>query len=268
MLNFNRIISKVIVTLYLISLWTIFATAHIDGYELLLKQMSHESSFFETVGTIWLFLIFLYGVYSLINYNFSKYQKLFIIIFSILAFLAGMEEISWGQQLFHFPSSEYFIKHNLQEETNLHNLIDANLFSSLLYSSIYIFLVITPLLFKLSNYLQTFKILRYFDINPHIILVVLFASTFQLYFYNNIGVIVDMITYLSALALFAYFLKTTKVKKSDIWLKLHFIVILIATVVSISAYKVYSFYNMQYEIRESFIELAGLLIFMELIEKR
>ncbi len=264
MLNFNKIIYKLIPVLYLISLWTIFASAHIKGYEFLLKQMSHENSFFETIGTLWLFLIFFYGIYSLITHKFSRYKKLSIIIFSILGLLAGMEEISWGQQIFHFPSSTFFIEHNMQEETNLHNLVDANLFSSVLYSSIYIFLVFIPLLFKISPYLQKFELLKYFDINPHTILIVLFGSLFQLYFYNDMGVIVDMITYILALALFGYFLKT---QKNDIWLKIHFITILVATTISISSYKIYSFFNMQYEIRESFIELAGLLIFIELIRK-
>jgi len=55
-------------------------------------------------------------------------------------FLASMEEISWGQHIFHFPSSRYFLENNLQEETNLHNLIDGNIFSSIIYSTIYIFL--------------------------------------------------------------------------------------------------------------------------------
>jgi len=264
MLSINKIIFKLVPVLYLISLWTIFTTAHIKGYEFLLKQMSHEDSFFETVGTLCLFIMFIYGIYALYKYRFNIYEKSIIVIFAILALIAGMEEISWGQQIFHFPSSTYFLEHNLQEETNLHNLIDANLFSSILYSSIYIFLIFIPLLFKISPYLQKFKLLKYFDINPHTILVVLFGSSFQLYFYNNIGVVADMITYILALILFAYFLKS---KKSDFMLKIHFYIILLATVISISSYKIYSFYNMQYEIRESFIELSGLLIFVELIAK-
>jgi hypothetical protein len=265
MLNINRTVFKLIAILYLISLWSIFATSHIDGYQFLLKQMSHESSFFETVGTISLFVMFIYGVYALYKYSFNRYDRVTIIIFTILAFIAGMEEISWGQHIFHFPSSEYFLKNNMQDETNLHNLMDANLFSSIIYSSIYTILVFIPLLFKLSSYLQRFKFLKYFDIDPHTILVVLFASSFQLYFYNNIGVIVDMVTYLLALALFGYFLW---VKRGNFWLKVHFITILIATVISILSSDIYSFFNMQYEIRESFIELAGVLIFVELIEKK
>jgi hypothetical protein len=264
MININKTIFRLIPILYLISIGTIFMSAYVTGYEHLLRQMSYENSFFETIGTISLFIMFIYGIYTLFRYRFTKYERLTILIFSILALLATMEEISWGQQIFHFPSSAYFLEHNMQKETNLHNLVDANLFSSILYSSIYIFLVFTPLLYKVSSYLQSFKLLRYFDINPHTILIVLFASSFQLYFYNDIGVLTDMITYLLALALFGYFLI---VQKSDIWLKIHFSIIIFATLISIACYKIYSFYNMQYEIRESFIELAGLLIFVELTLK-
>ncbi len=264
MLNINKILFKLVLILYLISIGTILATTYISGYEHLLQQMSHEDSFFESVGTLSLFITFIYGFYTLYSYKFNRYEKLAIVIFSILAFLAGMEEISWGQQLFHFPSSEYFIEYNLQQETNLHNLVDANLFSSIIYSCIYTFVVFIPLFYKIFPYLHQFKILKYFNINPHTILVVLFASTFQLYFYNDIGVWFDMVTHFFALTVFGFYLSKAK---STIWLKLHFATIVIATAISIFCYHIYSFLNMQYEIRESFIELAGLLIFIELIQK-
>ncbi len=42
---------------------------------------------------------------------------------SLLALLAALEEISWGQQIFGFGSGEFFTEHNAQKETNLHNLL-------------------------------------------------------------------------------------------------------------------------------------------------
>ncbi len=248
----------IVATLYTISIFTIVATKYIPYYQFLLKQMSHENSFFESVGTIALFLIFFYGIYALKRYKFNRHEKIGIIIFSILGFLAGMEEISWGQQIFHFPTSEYFAQHNIQDETNLHNLIDGNLFSSIIYSLVYILLVFIPLLYKIFR----FKPIRYFDINPNIILLVLFGSTFQLYFYNDIGVIADMITLFIALALFSLILK-----KTDRLVKIHFFIVVATMLISMLSHSIYSFYNMQYEIRESFIELAGLFIFIQLIQK-
>lgn len=40
-----------------------------------------------------------------------------------VALFVGLEEISYGQQLFHWRSPTYFAQHNAQGETNLHNLL-------------------------------------------------------------------------------------------------------------------------------------------------
>lgn len=62
----------------------------------------------------------------LIAVNFYK-QKLLIHSASYLMLALGTfmffgEEISWGQRLLDFELSGYFLEHNLQKETNLHNL--------------------------------------------------------------------------------------------------------------------------------------------------
>ena len=54
---------------------------------------------------------------SLLN---SRLRPFFIIL-SIASFYTFMEEISWGQRLFHITPPDFFMKHNLQRETNLHN---------------------------------------------------------------------------------------------------------------------------------------------------
>ena len=78
------------------------------------------------------------------------------------------------------------------------------------------------------------------------------------------GVVVDMISHLFALLLFAYFLWN---RNRDFWLQMHFLTVVVATLLSMWCYKTYDFYNMQYEIRESFVVLSALLIFIELIQK-
>jgi hypothetical protein len=267
MLKLEKFILIIITPLlYIVSLWTIYATAHLDGYKSLLLNMTKENGFFETLSVIWLFFIFFYGIYTLVKDRdiLNRYAIFAIAIFSILAFLAGMEEISWGQQIFHYKTDDYFLQHNLQKEENLHNLIDANLFSSIIYASVYTILVFTPLFYKIFPFFHKFKILKYFDINPHTILIVLFASTFQIYFYNDLGVVADMVAHFIALGLFGVYIY---IGGSNIWLKLHYIVVVIATILAISSYKIFSFFNMQYEIRESFVVLASLLIFIELIWK-
>ena len=44
-------------------------------------------------------------------------------LLGLFAFYAAMEEISWGQQIFHWESGEFFQKNNQQGETNLHNIL-------------------------------------------------------------------------------------------------------------------------------------------------
>ncbi|MCH9741559.1 MAG: hypothetical protein K0U38_12080 [Epsilonproteobacteria bacterium] len=267
MFSISKITTLLITLLYIIALLSVVVTAHLSGYENFLKTMTQENGFFETISVVLLFSIFIYGIVAMIKNSqlFSTLILLSILAFSLLAFLAGMEEISWGQHLFHFQSGDYFLEQNLQKETNLHNLVDANLFSSVIYSTIYTLFVFIPLLYKIfAKHLEQITLLKYFDINPHTILVVLFASVFQMYFYNDIGVLVDMLTHITALLLFGYFLWSNV---NNFWLTVHYIVIIVSTVISMLHYSVYDFFNMQYEIREMFVVLAALLIFIELVTK-
>jgi hypothetical protein len=43
---------------------------------------------------------------------------------ALLLFIVGMEEIGWGQQLFHFSTPHAWAEHNYQQETTLHNMLD------------------------------------------------------------------------------------------------------------------------------------------------
>ncbi|MCK5855415.1 MAG: hypothetical protein KAG56_09345 [Sulfurovaceae bacterium] len=267
MFSISKIINITILLLYITALSTVILTAHVTGYETFLRTMTIENGFFEIVSVVTLFIISIYGVTSAIQSRklLTKTALIFILGFALVAFLAGMEEISWGQHFFHFESSEFFLKENLQKETNLHNLIDATIFSGVIYFTIYTFFIFTPLFYKIFYFkLQKFKLLKYFDISPHTILVAIFASMFQIYFYDNIGSWADMFSYFIALMVFTYYLWQYP---STLWLKLHYGFILVATTLSMWSHEVYRFKNMQYEIRESFVVLAALLIFMELIRK-
>jgi hypothetical protein len=253
--------------LYVTALATVLATAYVKGYENFLKTMTQENGFFETITVLLLTAIFIYGVRAVYMYKarLQKWHLIAVVLFSLLAFLAAMEELSWGQHWFHFQSSEYFMQNNMQQETNLHNLIDGNVFSSIIYTSVYALLVFMPLLYKsfLKKH-QRFSWLAYFDINAHTVLVVLFGASFQIYFYNDIGVIFDMLTLVCALALFAFLLFK---EESSKMLKLHFAFVVFSVLFCMVHYGVFEFFNMQYEIREMFVVLASLMIFHELILK-
>ena len=57
-----------------------------------------------------------------------SFKVVLLLLFAFFIFGAG-EEISWGQRIFGIESSEFFLAHNKQSETNLHNLMlgDVNL---------------------------------------------------------------------------------------------------------------------------------------------
>ncbi len=52
----------------------------------------------------------------------SRYRWFFAVL-AVACFYTVMEEISWGQRIIGFESSEFFKEHNQQGETNLHNLL-------------------------------------------------------------------------------------------------------------------------------------------------
>lgn len=53
-------------------------------------------------------------------------QRLFGVLYALLAvglFFIGGEEISWGQRVFGWQTTHFFAEHNIQDETNLHNML-------------------------------------------------------------------------------------------------------------------------------------------------
>jgi len=110
----------------------------------------------EWLTAIMLLGISLLSLYHLITlWNTKKtLWKLGTFLFIILFLFAAGEEISWGQRIFGVESSQFFIENNAQGETNLHNLVVGEkkvnkiIFSQLLFLVMFIYLLITPILFR------------------------------------------------------------------------------------------------------------------------
>ena len=74
--------------------------------------------------------------------------------FALIFLFGAGEEISWGQRLFGWESSEYFVQNNAQQETNLHNMmvgetkINKLIFTQILISVLVIYLLILPILYR------------------------------------------------------------------------------------------------------------------------
>jgi hypothetical protein len=86
-----------------------------------------------------------------------------------LVFLFGVgEEISWGQRIFNFESTEFFRRSNTQGETNLHNLvlggikINKLVFGTLLGILIVFYLLILPVLYRKTDKIN--KLVDFFAI--------------------------------------------------------------------------------------------------------
>ncbi len=92
------------------------------------KKMNTEGGFIE-YGTSLAFLlsaIFAFPVARFFMTRNNKFLGYFYYLISAGTLFVGMEEISWGQKLIGFESTEFFQNYNSQEEITLHNLIWVN----------------------------------------------------------------------------------------------------------------------------------------------
>lgn len=90
----------------------------------------------------------------------SKTAITFTLIYALMFFFVAGEEISWGQRIFNWETTEFFSENNYQNETNLHNLVigDMHLATSIFAAPISLvilcYLCILPLLHGRFNALD------------------------------------------------------------------------------------------------------------------
>lgn len=109
-----------------------------------------EDGLVENLTALFLFLGSQVCLYRVLEYWKTK-KPLWIftnIVLTLLFFFAAGEEISWGQRIFGIESSEFFLEHNKQAETNLHNLMigDTNL-NILIFSQLMLVVLIVYFVF-------------------------------------------------------------------------------------------------------------------------
>ncbi|MEQ8899118.1 MAG: hypothetical protein RID23_18710 [Roseovarius sp.] len=81
-------------------------------------------------------------------------------LYALLFFLGAGEEVSWGQRIFGWESSEFFQENNKQMETNFHNLVvggthlTKTIFGSGLTAVILLYLIALPLLYPRVGVIQ------------------------------------------------------------------------------------------------------------------
>ena len=134
-----------------------FASSFLDIY-------LEEDGIVEWLTVVGLLAGFFVCLYRFINLAKTKnwWFLTVTLVLGILLFIAAGEEISWGQRILGIKSSEYFLKHNAQGETNIHNLvvngvkINKLVFSTILIAVLGIYLVIIPLLYKVNRSVRKF----------------------------------------------------------------------------------------------------------------
>ena len=89
-----------------------------------------EGHFVENLQCILLFFSILLLFSSAKKIKKENINMYYFLIFQCLGLIYFFgEEISWGQHIFKWESADIFLKHNIQGETNLHNI--SNLFNEL-----------------------------------------------------------------------------------------------------------------------------------------
>jgi hypothetical protein len=84
------------------------------------------------------------------------------LLLGFLFLFGAMEEISWGQRVLGIESPQWFLRHNKQGETNLHNLIiygvsvNKLIFGKILSILIGIYLLAVPVLYRINGSFRNF----------------------------------------------------------------------------------------------------------------
>ncbi len=122
-----------------------------------------EDGFIEWLTADILIFGCLLCLYRAIRMRFKKGFLFFLslLIMATLFLFGAMEEMSWGQRIFGFNSSEFFVLNNSQQEINFHNLIvngikiNKLIFGTVLGICVVIYFLILPLLYRRIHFITS-----------------------------------------------------------------------------------------------------------------
>jgi cell division protein FtsW (lipid II flippase) len=129
-----------------------------------LEQYVAEDHFIEDVTLMPLAIITIICFTYLIKFSRKKnvWFVLTYLMIGLASFFVLGEEISWGQRIFNFQTSEFFREHNSQDEENIHNLIldgeklNKIIFTDALIAVVVIYLIIFPIIYNRNNKFRDF----------------------------------------------------------------------------------------------------------------
>ena len=248
---------------YVFTVAVIGLTSYAPGQSQLLRKMTIENSFYELSSLAVLVILNIYCLRQFVRFRELEtvpvFMKLSWLIIGILAFLVAGEEISWGQHIFGFSSGDYFLEHNRQQETNLHNFIPGRYLTGFINTSVFTFFIFVPaVLWLFPGFIQYLGLFAHlvpsFMPSFHISLMMCFSSTLLPYFLPTS--VSSTVGLFSALICTAVLIWRIEVFRSAYYL-VHWLAVVLAMIFFMINTHVFSFYNMQAEVREFFVMLIG-----------
>ena len=159
---FNATEKTVLIIVFILMIIGIVA-AHVNK-TWFLQQYVVEDGFIEDLTLVPLAMIVIISLVYLIRFIRRKNIWFFLtyLMIGMASFFILGEEISWGQRIFHFKTTEYFEEHNSQDEMNIHNLVldgerlNKIIFTNALIAGVVIYLVGVPLLYNKNQNFKSF----------------------------------------------------------------------------------------------------------------
>ncbi len=164
--SLNRPLNTVekIISIFVFALMIVGIAAAFINKTWFINSYVEEDGPIEWLTELPLFIIFIACIIYLIKYVRRKNFWFFIIylFIGLGSFFVFGEEISWGQRIFNFKTSEYFQEHNTQDEENIHNLIldgeklNKIIFTDVLIAGVVIYLIIFPAIYTRNEKFKNF----------------------------------------------------------------------------------------------------------------
>jgi hypothetical protein len=250
-----------------LALWSYVATALSTLAVVLVARVRHdpgllaaatrESGIYENATVLALVLLGSWCLTAGRRRRGGRPWRLGITVLGLLVIMAGLEEMSWGQHLIGFDTPGFLAGRNFQNESNLHNLIDSEIFAALVHVPVYVIFVFPALLARLSPFLrERWPLARVPEgMLPREHTVLMFCFGAGLHPWNDPVTIPDSIALVAALLMLALLFGRDS-RKPQPWTRMHFAFVCLATAVFAGSGAVFGYVNLQYEIRELVVVLA------------
>jgi len=223
----------------------------------LLAAATREGGPFETLSVLALLAVSVWSLMRSRCTGQSSGPRRLLTAIGLLALLAALEELSWGQHLIGFDTPAVLRDINAQGESNLHNLIDSQVFSALVHVPVYLLFVFPPLVLAVAPGMAArwplSRVPAGWLADGHGVLMFCFGAA--LHDWRALVTLPDTIALLLALVLFPLAARRGVFDATrGLWV--HWLLVLAATAVFVTASAVFAYQNLQYEIRELIVVLG------------